>query len=73
MLKRKKELEGEKEFYAKSKPPAKLQQDIQNNEIELKNQQELLDAIKKQVATINAKYDDDKKRYIELTKNLPKR
>ena len=39
----------------------------------MKNQQELLDAIKKQVATINAKYDDDKKRYIELTKNLPKR
>ncbi len=73
VLRRKKVLESEKEFYAKSKPPAKLQQDIQNNEIELKNQQELLDAIKKQVATINAKYDDDKKRYIELTKNLPKR
>jgi hypothetical protein len=73
VLKRKKTLESEKEFYAKTKPPAKLQQDIQNNEIELKNQQELLEARKKQVANINAKYDDDKKRYIELTKNLPKR
>ena len=73
VLKRKKELESEKEFYAKKSPPAKLQQDIQNNEIELKNQQELLEAKKKQVATINAKYDEDKKRYIELTKNLPKR
>lgn len=73
VLKRKKTLESEKEFYAKTKPPAKLQQDIQNTEIELKNQQDLLDAKKKQVATINAKYDEDKKRYIALTKNLPKR
>jgi len=73
VLKRKKTLESEKEFYAKTKPPAKLQQDIQNNDIELKNQQELLEARKKQVVNINAKYDDDKKRYIELTKNLPKR
>lgn len=73
VLKRKKALESEKEFYAKTKPPAKLEQDMQNNEIELKNQQELLVAKKKQVATINAKYDEDKKRYVELTKNLPKR
>ena len=71
-LKRQKDLAGEKEFYAKKAPPAKLTQDIQQNEIDLKNQQELLEAKKKQVATINAKYDDDKRRYIELTKNLPK-
>jgi len=73
VLKRKKTLESEKEFYTKTKPPAKLQQDIQNNDMELKNQQELLEARKKQVANINAKYDDDKKRYIELTKNPPRR
>lgn len=71
--KRQKELANEKEFYAKKAPPAKLVQDIQQNEIELKNQQELLEAKKKQVATINAKYDEDKRRYIELTRNLPKR
>lgn len=71
--KRQKELSGEKEFYAKKAPPAKLMQDIQQNEIDLKNQQELLDAKKKQVATINAKYDEDKRRYADLTKNLPKR
>jgi hypothetical protein len=73
VLKRQKDLASEKEFYAKKAPPAKLVQDIQQNEIDLKNQQELLEAKKKQVATINAKYDDDKRRYIELTKNLPKR
>jgi hypothetical protein len=72
-LKRQKDLESEKEFYAKKGLPAKLQQDIQQNQIELKNHQELLEAKKKQVATINAKYDEDKKRFIALTKNLPKR
>ncbi len=72
-VKRQKTLEDEKEFYVKKGLPPKLQQDVRNNEIELKNQQELLDAKKKQVATINTKYDEDKKRYLELTKNLPKR
>ncbi len=72
-LKRQKTLEDEKEFYVKKGLPPKLQQDVRNNELELKNQQELLDAKKKQVATINAKYDEDKKRYLDLTKNLPKR
>lgn len=72
-VKRQKELENEKEFYAKKTLPAKLQQDIKVNETDLKNQQELLDAKKKQVATINAKYDEDKKRYIDLTRNFPKR
>lgn len=72
-LKRQKSLEDEKEFYVKKGLPPKLQQDVRNNELDLKNQQELLDAKKKQVATINAKYDEDKKRYLELTKNLPKR
>jgi len=72
-LKRQKELENEKEFYAKKTLPAKLQQDIRVNELDLKNQQELLDTQKKQVATINAKYDEDKKRYVDLTRNIPKR
>ena len=66
--KRKKQLESEMEFYAKKAPPAKLQQDIKQNEIELANQQNLLDVKKKQVSDINAKYDEDKRRYMELTK-----
>ena len=66
--KRRKAFEVEKEFYAKKAPPARLQDDIKNNEIELKNQTELLDAKKKEISTINAKYDEDKRRYLELTK-----
>ena len=65
--KRRKELESEKEFYVKKPMPLRLKQEIANNEIEIKNQTELLDAKKKEISIINAKYDSDKRRYVELT------
>jgi len=65
--KRRKELESEKEFYVKKPMPLRLKQDIANNEIEIKNQTELLDAKKKEISAIDAKYDSDKRRYVELT------
>jgi hypothetical protein len=62
-------MKKELEFYqGKNKPPAKVTQDIQNNEIDLKSQQALLAAKKKEVDAINARYDEDKRRYLELTK-----
>jgi len=62
------QLAGELEFYkGKNKPPPKLEQDVKNAEIDLQAQQSLLDAKKKDVNTINAKYDEDKRRYLELT------
>ncbi len=67
--KRQADLAKETEFYkGKSKPPAKLDEDIRNAEIDLQAQQGLLEAKKKDVATINAKYDEDRRRYIELTR-----
>jgi len=65
--KRHKELEAEREFYVKKPMPFKLRQEIANNEIEIKNQIVLLDAKKKEISTINAKYDEDRRRYTELT------
>jgi len=65
--KRSKDLESEKEFFVKKPLPAKLKQEITSNEIDIKNQTQLLEAKKKEISTINAKYDDDKRRYIELT------
>jgi hypothetical protein len=64
---RRKELDQEKEFYVKKPMPLKLRQDIGNVDIEIKNQTELLDAKKKEISIINAKYDEDKRRYVELT------
>ena len=63
--------EKELEFYQDAKkgggkPPAKLAQDITNADIDLKAQEDLLAVKKKEVTAINAKYDEDKKRFIEL-------
>jgi hypothetical protein len=66
--KRQLDYDREKEFYQKKSMPQKLQTDIRNNELLIKNQTELLEAKKKEIGTINAKYDADKRRYIELTK-----
>ena len=65
--KRAKALAAEKEFYAKKPMPKKLQDDIKNNENDLTAQQEALLAKKKELGEINAKYDDDKRRFLELT------
>lgn len=63
------EIRKELEFYkGKNKPPAKVTLDIQNNEIDLKAQRDLLTAKKREVEAINAKYDEDKRRYLELTR-----
>ena len=48
-------------------PPARLQEEITNAEIDLKAQQGLLDAKKKEAATINARYDEDRRRYQQAT------
>jgi hypothetical protein len=70
LKKRKADLTKELDFFqGKNKPPAKLGQDIQDAEIDIKAQEGLLAAKKKEVDSINTKYDDDKKRYAELTKN----
>lgn len=69
LKKRQDELKKELEFFSgKNAPPAKLQQDIKSSEFDIATQQDLLGRKKKEVEQINARYDDDKKRYNELTK-----
>lgn len=69
LQKRRAGYDKEMEFYkGKSKPPANLAEDVQNMEMDLKAQEGLLAAKKKEVDNINAKYDEDKKRYAELTR-----
>ena len=66
--KRSNDLSAEKEFYLKKPMPKKLQDDIRMSEIDMKGQQDALTAKKKELSEINAKYDEDKRRYLELTK-----
>ena len=66
--KRQASYDKELEFYkGNNKPPARLQDDIRDAEVDLKAQENLLAVKKKDVDTINAKYDQDKQRYLELT------
>lgn len=67
--KRQKQLAGEAEFFQKKPMPTQLRLDIQSNQNELKAHGELLDAKRKDTAAINAKYDEDKRRYQELMKS----
>ena len=63
------ELKKELDFFqGKNKPPVKLSADIRNSEFDIKTQEDLMAAKKKEVALINSRYDDDKKRYGELTR-----
>lgn len=51
-----------------AKPPPKLVEDMRMAEVDLKLQEEALEQRKKQVEIINAKYNEDKKRFLALTK-----
>ena len=72
LKKRRAGYDKERDFYQDkkggAKPPAKLLDDINAVDLDLKAQQDLLTAKKKDVEIINAKYDQDKKRYLQLTR-----
>jgi chromosome segregation ATPase len=73
LKKRRASFDKELEFYqdkkgAPAKVPPKLQEEIRQAEFDLKVQEESLETKKKEVSNINAKYDDDKKRFAALTK-----
>jgi hypothetical protein len=66
--KRKQALAAEAEFYKKRSMPGHLKQDIQTNEMELRSQAEVLEKKKKESDAINARYDEDLRRYRGLAK-----
>ena len=67
--KRQQELAAEAEFYKKKPMPAQLKQDIQVNDAAIVSHTELLDKKKKEIDAINAKYDEDLRRYRALVKS----
>jgi len=73
LKKRQDEIKKEMDFFqGKNKPPAKLEHDLQSAEFDIKTQEQLIATKKREVASINQRYDDDKKRYIDLTKGASK-
>ncbi len=67
--KRQQELAGEVEFYKKKPMPAQLRQDVQVNETAIVSHTELLEKKKKEIEGINAKYDEDLRRFRDLAKS----
>jgi hypothetical protein len=72
LKKRRATFDKELEFYqdktGKTKVPPKLQEEIRQADFDLKVQLDSLEVKKKEVSNINAKYDEDKKRFLQLTK-----
>jgi hypothetical protein len=54
-------------YKGKGEPPARLRDDLKNADDELTAQQQLLETKQRETEHINARYDDDKKRYSALS------
>lgn len=65
--KRKQTLADELEFYKKKSPPPALTEQIKATEVEIKAQQAAVDAKARERDKINQRFDEEKKRYLELT------
>jgi hypothetical protein len=63
----------EKEFYVKKPMPKELQDRIAKNEEDIHTQQGTIEQKKKDVSAINARYDQEKRRYAELTRSSGKK
>ncbi len=65
--KRRKKLESEAEFYKNKSLPPDIAKGLRETEHEIMTQQELLTVKRGEFEAIKAKYDGDRKRYLELT------
>ena len=65
--KQRKKFEDEAEFYKRKSLPPEVTKGLRDADHEIKTQQELLDVKRKDLASIQTKYDADRKRYAELT------
>lgn len=67
LQKKRQKFADEAEFYKKKTLPYNLANDLRTVDHEIKLQQELLDVKQREYGIIKAKYDADRKRYLELT------
>lgn len=65
--KRRKKFEAEAEFYPKKPLPAEVRKGLQETDAEIAAQQETIANRQKERDTVRAKYEADKRRYLELT------
>jgi hypothetical protein len=63
-----KKFENEAEFYKKKRLPAEVQKGLSDADYEIQAQQSIIEAKKKEMEIIREKYDEDRHRFIELTR-----
>ena len=63
---RRKKFEDEAEFYKRKMLPPDVQKGLEDTGLEIKSQESVIEAKKKEIGVIQAKYDDDLKRYLDL-------
>lgn len=68
-----KKYENEAEFYKKKALPPEVQKGLRDADYEIKAQESVIEAKKKELDIIRAKYDDDKRRFLDLTRRVPRR
>lgn len=66
--KRRKKFENEAEFYPNRALPHDVAKGLRDEDMEIKAQTELIDAKKREMELIKAKYAEDRRRYIELSR-----
>lgn len=60
--------QNEAEFYKKKQLPPEVQKGLSDADAEIKAQQSIIEAKKKEMIVIREKYDEDKRRYLDLSR-----
>ena len=70
--KQEKEIKQEEEFYKKTKMPLELKRKLDENEGALRAERLLMTSKKDEITQVNLRFDEDKKRFMELTGSVAK-
>lgn len=68
-----KKFENEAEFYKKKTLPAEVKKGLDDADFEIRGQESIIESKKKELETIRAKYNEDKRRYIDLSRRQQSR
>ena len=68
-----KKFENEAEFYKKKEIPAEIQKGLRNADYEIKAQESIIESRKQELDVVKKKYDEDLRRYIDISRRVQTR
>jgi hypothetical protein len=72
-VRQRKKFEDEAEFYKKRQLPADVAKGLRDSDQEIRAQESVIESKKKDLEAIRLKYDEDLRRFVELSKRPPAR